>query len=137
MKRMILASCLVLASTGTAFASSSGIIPRDVSAPIYHSNATPMQKSAMIGSKAPDPSGRPSAILSPSVCRAVWKEALSNIKGDALTRAEAKPYVDNFSQVDTNNSNTISKAEFKRGCENGWIQSSVHKTVPVNPNNES
>jgi hypothetical protein len=69
----------------------------------------------------PSSSGRPSAILSKSECRDVWKQAIGK-KGDTLGADRATPYVANFRMVDKDQNGQISKAEFKQGCRNGWIQ---------------
>jgi hypothetical protein len=121
MKFLTLASCILMASTGTALAA--------------HSHPTPMQKSMLISSRKVSPSGRPSAILSKSECRAVWKQAISNTGGKTLNISQAQPYVDNFYEVDKNGNGRISKTEFKRGCKNGWIQASSHKTIRYGKSN--
>ena len=55
-------------------------------------------------------SGRPSAVLTPDQCNAVWSKAVPS--GDTLAQANAAPYIVNFAQVDTDNDGTIDKKEF-------------------------
>jgi hypothetical protein len=134
MRFVTLATCLLMASAGTALAANNGANSDTVSQPTQ-SNAGPMQKSQMPASNRISPSGRPSAILSRGECQAVWKQATKATKqGDSkgLTRAESQPYVVNFSAVDKDNSGSIQKSEFKQGCKNGWIQASDHHGV-TNP----
>lgn len=72
----------------------------------------------------PSTSGRPSAILNKSECRDVWKQAIGK-QGDTLGADRATPYVANFKMVDKDKNGQISKAEFKQGCRNGWIQAAA------------
>jgi EF hand len=102
MTRMMLTGLALLMSTGLAFAADT--------APTKHT-----------ATAHPSSSGRPSAILSKSECRDVWKQAIGK-KGDTLGADRATPYVANFRMVDKDQNGQISKAEFKQGCRNGWIQ---------------
>lgn len=70
-----------------------------------------------------DPSGRPGEILEKAECEKIWNEAK---KADAagLTEAEAKDYVTNFPLVDEDKNGKVSAAEFMKGCQGGWVQSS-------------
>ena len=54
-------------------------------------------------------SGRPSAVLTPDQCNAVWSKAVPS--GDTLAQ-DAAPYIVNFAQVDTDNDGIIDKKEF-------------------------
>ena len=64
--------------------------------------------------------GRPSAVLTPDQCNAVWSKAVPS--GDALAQANAAPYIVNFAQVDTNNDGTIDKNEFVAACGKGLVK---------------
>jgi len=61
--------------------------------------------------------GRPSAVLTPDQCNAVWSKAVPS--GDKLAQANAAPYIVNFAQVDTNNDGSIDKKEFDAACGKG------------------
>jgi hypothetical protein len=65
--------------------------------------------------------GRPSAVLTPDKCDAVWSKAVP--KGDTLAQADAAPFIVNFSQVDTDNDGTIDKKEFQAACAKGLVKS--------------
>lgn len=69
-------------------------------------------------------SGRPSAVLSEAQCQKVWKRAVPD--GDTLAKANASPFVVNFSQIDKNGDGTISSSEFKAGCGKGLIKYTEH-----------
>ena len=64
--------------------------------------------------------GRPSAVLTPDQCNAIWSKAVPS--GDTLAQANAAPYIVNFSQVDTNNDGTIDKKEFDAACGKGMVK---------------
>jgi hypothetical protein len=64
--------------------------------------------------------GRPSAVLTPDQCNAVWSKAVPS--GDKLAQANAAPYIVNFAQVDTNNDGTIDKNEFVAACGKGLVK---------------
>jgi EF hand domain-containing protein len=99
MKRVLLATTLLLTSAGYALAGAGAGSP-----------TTP----------ADAPSGRPTAILDDAKCSNVW--SLTQRQGDALTEGEAAPFIVNFKLVDTNGDGKISEAEFKDGCKNGLVQ---------------
>ena len=65
--------------------------------------------------------GRPSAVLTPDQCNAIWSQAAPS--GDTLAQANAAPYIVNFSQVDTNNDGSIDKKEFDAACAKGMVKS--------------
>jgi len=65
-------------------------------------------------------SGRPSAVLTPDQCNAVWSKAVPS--GDTLAQANAAPYIVNFAQVDTDNDGTIDKKEFDAACGKGLVK---------------
>ena len=79
------------------------------------------------GSQSGEPSGRPSAVLDDAACQSVWKIASPN--GDTLSGDKAVPFIVNFQMVDTDADGKISAAEFKTGCEKGWIQSADASTT--------
>jgi len=64
--------------------------------------------------------GRPSAVLTPDQCNAIWSKAVPS--GDTLAQANAAPYIVNFAQVDTNNDGTIDKNEFVAACGKGLVK---------------
>ena len=64
--------------------------------------------------------GRPSAVLTPDQCNAIWSKAVPS--GDMLAQANAAPYIVNFSQVDTNNDGNIDKKEFDAACAKGMVK---------------
>jgi len=65
-------------------------------------------------------SGRPSAVLTPEQCTAVWKKAVPS--GDTLAKANAVPFVANWAQADANQDGMLSKDEFEAGCGKGLIK---------------
>jgi len=65
-------------------------------------------------------SGRPSAVLTPDQCNAIWSKAVPS--GNGLAQATAAPYIVNFAQVDTNNDGTIDKKEFDAACGKGLVK---------------
>jgi hypothetical protein len=67
-------------------------------------------------------SGRPSAVLNPDQCKAVW--TMASPDGATLSKDKAVPYVVNFTMVDTDNDGTIDANEFMAACGKGMIQSS-------------
>jgi hypothetical protein len=99
MKRVLLATTLLLATAGLAFAGPGSGEP-----------VTP----------ADPASGRPSAVLDDAQCSDVW--SLTQRQGDALTEGEAAPFIVNFKLVDANADGKISQAEFKDGCKKGLVQ---------------
>jgi hypothetical protein len=99
MKRVLLATTLLLATAGLAFAGPGSGEP-----------VTPADPS----------SGRPSAVLDDAQCSDVW--SLTQRQGDALTEGEAAPFIVNFKLVDANADGKISQAEFKDGCKKGLVQ---------------
>ena len=64
--------------------------------------------------------GRPSAVLTPDQCNAIWSKAVPS--GDTLAQANAAPYIVNFAQVDTDNDGTIDKKEFDAACGKGLVK---------------
>ena len=64
--------------------------------------------------------GRPSAVLTPDQCNAIWSKAVPS--DDTLAQANAAPYIVNFAQVDTNNDGTIDKNEFVAACGKGFVK---------------
>jgi len=64
--------------------------------------------------------GRPSAVLTPEQCSAIWSKAVPS--GDTLAQASAAPYIVNFAQVDTNNDGNIDKKEFDAACAKGMVK---------------
>lgn len=70
-------------------------------------------------------SGRPSAVLSEARCEEVWKRAVPD--GRTLAKADSKPFVVNFSQIDKDGDGTISSTEFKAGCGKGLVKYTEHK----------
>ncbi|MEG6510249.1 EF-hand domain-containing protein [Methyloligella sp. 2.7D] len=110
MRLVTLTSCVFFAMAGTAVAADTEPGPVGKGdAPTPH----------------PATSGRPSAVLDSTDCRATWKEAVGQDK--SLPADRATPYVLNFAMVDKDNSGTISKAEFRHGCKNGWIQAEAER----------
>jgi hypothetical protein len=99
MKRVLLATTLLLSSAGFAFAGPGSGDP-----------ATPADPS----------SGRPAAVLDDAQCSDVW--SLTQRQGDTLTEGEAAPFIVNFKLVDANADGKISEAEFKDGCKKGLVQ---------------
>jgi hypothetical protein len=66
-------------------------------------------------------SGRPSAVLTKSQCKAVWKLAVPS--GRYLDRANAAPYIVNFTLADgADQDGRISKREFKHACSKGLVK---------------
>jgi hypothetical protein len=65
-------------------------------------------------------SGRPSAVLTPEQCNAIWSKAAPS--GDTLAQANAAPYIVNFSQADTGNDGSIDKKEFDAACAKGLVK---------------
>jgi hypothetical protein len=66
-------------------------------------------------------SGRPSAVLTKSQCKAVWKEAVPS--GRYLYRRDARPFIVNFSLADgPDQDGRISKREFKKACSKGLVK---------------
>ena len=64
--------------------------------------------------------GRPSAVLTPDQCNAIWSKAVPS--GDTLAQANATPYIVNWAQVDPNNSGTIDKKAFDAACGKGLVK---------------
>ena len=64
--------------------------------------------------------GRPSAVLTPDQCNAIWSKAVPS--GDTLAQANAAPYIVNFAQVDANNDGTIDKNEFVAACGKSLVK---------------
>src|SRR4029079_14816647 len=65
-------------------------------------------------------SGRPSAVLNPEQCQAIWNNAVPS--GDLLAQSAAAPFIVNFTQVDKDGSGDISKAEFMDACAKGLVK---------------
>jgi len=65
-------------------------------------------------------SGRPSAVLNPEQCEAIWNNAVP--LGDLLVQAAAAPFIVNFKQVDKDGSGDISKVEFEDTCAKGLVK---------------
>ena len=72
-------------------------------------------------------SGRPSAVLTPEQCDAVWSKAVTS--GDSLSKTDstATTYVANWAQADANNDGKLSKDEFQAGCTKGLIKNPDQK----------
>lgn len=81
---------------------------------------------------AEDPSGRPGQVLNKEQCEQAWKAAGPD--GNALSEANATPYILNFDRVDTSNDREISQDEWKAGCNKGWVSADAR---PVSPKNKS
>ena len=73
----------------------------------------------------PDEPAQGGTALSLDDCRKIWNLAAGR---SDLGPDGAKPYVDDFAQVDTNGDGKITNAEFRAGCENGF----VHPAKPSN-----
>ena len=99
MKRVLLATALLLSSAGLASAGPGSGDP-----------VTPADPS----------SGRPAAVLDDAQCSNVW--SLTQRQGDTLTEGDAAPFIVNFKLVDANSDGKISEAEFKDGCKKGLVQ---------------
>jgi len=69
--------------------------------------------------KAANEAGRPGKVLSEQECSSLWSTAAGRTD---LSPEQAKPYVTNFEQVDTNSDNKISNEEFRAGCKMGFVQ---------------
>jgi hypothetical protein len=67
------------------------------------------------------PSGRPSAVLDPTKCQAIW--SLTERQGDVLYADKAAPFVTNFHMVTAD--------EFKTGCNGGWIEEGSDSRLPI------
>jgi hypothetical protein len=66
-------------------------------------------------------SGRPSAVLTKSQCRAVWHEAVPS--GRYLDRRNAGHFIVNFKLADgPDQDGRISKHEFKKACAKGLVK---------------
>ena len=80
-----------------------------------------------------EPSGRPpQAVLSDADCQNVWREASQDSQN--LSQAQAKDYVKDFKKVDSDKDGQISNAEFKKGCEMGWVQVAGGEPTIIPPN---
>ena len=66
------------------------------------------------------PSGRPTAVLNQADCERIWKNSKDTLSGHII----------NFEMVDKSGDGKVSKSEFKRGCEKGWVQK--HASLPSN-----
>jgi hypothetical protein len=64
--------------------------------------------------------GRPSAVLTPDQCNAIWSKAVPS--GNTLAKADAAPYIVNFAQADPDNDGTIDKKEFDAACAKGMVK---------------
>ena len=73
-------------------------------------------------------SGRPGAVLDEAKCVSVW--SLTERDGDTLSEAKAAPFVVSFKLVDANADGKISEAEFKDGCNKGWVQEAAAEGAP-------
>jgi sporulation protein YlmC with PRC-barrel domain len=73
-------------------------------------------------------SGRPGAVLDEAKCVSVW--SLTERDGDTLSEAKAAPFVVNFKLVDANADGKISEAEFKDGCNKGWVREAAAEGAP-------
>jgi hypothetical protein len=65
-------------------------------------------------------SGRPSAVLTKSQCKAVWKEGVPS--GRHLAERDAWPYIVNWKLADANQDGRISKRELKKACSKGLVK---------------
>ena len=63
-------------------------------------------------------SGRPSAVLSPAQCQAVWNMASPN--GATISQDEAVPYIVKLQMVDGDGDGKITADEFKPVALRGW-----------------
>jgi len=66
-------------------------------------------------------SGRPSAVLSPAQCQAIWNMASPN--GATISQDEAVPYIVKLQMVDGGGDGKITADEFKAGCAKGMVKS--------------
>ena len=73
-------------------------------------------------------SDTPGPTLDPAECTAVW--SLTEREGDTLVKAKARPFVVNFTMVDTNGDGQITQEEFQKGCKGGWVKSSKMNPSP-------
>ena len=55
-------------------------------------------------------SGRPSAVLNPEQCEAIWNNAVPS--GDLLAKSAAAPFIVNFTQVDKMAAGTSRRLNF-------------------------
>lgn len=67
----------------------------------------------------PMTSGRPSAVLDEAQCKSLWDKIDKD--ADGLKEAQARPWIMNFQQVDTNKDGQISWEEFLFGCGKGTV----------------
>lgn len=65
-------------------------------------------------------SGRPSAVLNDTQCKAVWTMASPN--GATLSKDQAVPYIVNFTMVDVDGDGNITADEFKAACGKGMVK---------------
>jgi hypothetical protein len=63
-------------------------------------------------------SGRPSTVLSPARCQAVWNMASPN--GATISQDEAVPYIVNFQMVDGDGDGKITADESRPVALRGW-----------------
>lgn len=76
------------------------------------------------GAFAQSPSPSTGTKLSQAECQAIWNSA--NPAGSAsLSMTQAKPYVSDFSKVDSNSDGMLSESEFTNGCNQGLVKSSA------------
>jgi hypothetical protein len=68
-------------------------------------------------------SGRPSAVLNDTQCKAIWTIASPN--GAALSKDQAVPYIVNFTMVDVDGDGNITADEFKAACGKGLVKNTT------------
>ena len=73
---------------------------------------------------AENPSGRPGKVLDDAACQKAWE--MAGPDGDTLSKDKATPYILNFQMVDTSNDAKISQAEWKKGCNKGWVSADAN-----------
>jgi hypothetical protein len=64
--------------------------------------------------------GRPSAVLTPERCSALWKMAVP--EGDMLPQANSGPFIVNFVQVDADADGNLTVTEFEAACAKGMVK---------------
>jgi hypothetical protein len=70
----------------------------------------------------------PGPALDPSQCAAVW--AVTERDGDTLSEGKARPFIVNFTMVDSNGDGRITQEEFEKGCKGGWVKSEKMNPSP-------
>jgi hypothetical protein len=63
----------------------------------------------------------PGPVLDPAQCTAVW--SITERDGDTLTEEKARPFIVNFTMVDTDGDGRITQEEFQKACKGGLVKS--------------